>query len=309
MCSHNLNQVNQSIQTYCGNCGSLSLNNISLSKPIEFYGKIEINPFELFKTSITQEQEKKAQVTSTLAVSAHPHHLHINKRVAGIRNIKYIGNVLNLSHSIIFKAILYMDQIYIKSNIPIGLIIEISSVCILLAIKYNECPPKSGLRSLTKFLKSSFDFHTIEILCLQYLDYDLNQFSALDYLLDMFYMGITSNKNSQEVFNFYQSCISCIYNFVEDVRYLDFFPSEIAFAVIQFKCKRHLTFSIKEFINFYDVDNSCSKGNILNCIFVVYYIEKSYNTQKTCSIYSKVSKKKYGSDTSCSTLDSIEYIN
>lgn len=128
-----------------------------------------------------------------------------------------------------------MDQLYLSSIVPFGLIIEISSVCILLALKSTDNPAKFELNYLTKYLKAFFDFHTVGILWLRALGYDLNHSSAYGYLSDMFYIGITSNINNNNCNYLYHKSQIFLMQFVEDICCLVFLQSNITFAVIKFQ--------------------------------------------------------------------------
>jgi hypothetical protein len=200
-------------------------------------------------------------------------YLYITFRHVGINQIKKISNIFNLSKNSIYKAINYLDEIYLNYPISPQLIEKISSICLLLSIQFNECCTKKtdeDLKGFSKYLNTIKDIRDIELLCLKCLNYELSYFSSFDYINLFFSLGfIFPNKNKINqidinITNLYLQCIKILNIIIEDIRYLELDPYILALSIIKLICSQSIYFN--ENIIQYIYGINLSKEKYIKCI-------------------------------------------
>ncbi len=166
---------------------------------------------------------------------------HVNyliNREKGINNIKYLSINYNFTLDVVLKAIDYMDRFFLsqKSND----IIEISSICLLLSLKFNEsCSKtvklKNFISHLHKYIKNIMK---IEQEILITLNYDLDTFSLMD-IIHIFFIKNTKFQNLKDSPEFSRKIWFYAQAIIEDQRYLDFNILELAHCLILISLSNH----------------------------------------------------------------------
>ena len=212
----------------------------------------------------------------------------------------------SMNKYIYYKAVNYLDSIYlnnnnaIKTNISIlnnlsinsnnnninnnlnyyGLfnysIEVISSVCVLIAFEFNECCTKNdgkiNIKGFSSFYKNFSNLIEVQTLILKKLNYNLGEFNCFDYINLFFSYGIIFNNinNKNNTINInknYQECLFLLENFIEDCNYLKYSDYEIAVSIIKYVFRNYEYFNEKIFDEIYNINN---KNDIYNkCQFEI----------------------------------------
>lgn len=300
MCDHDFKKTQKKEISYCTKCGNLSYKNIP-SLSIQFNSKylFEFDPFLLkFKYS------KKIIDFSNNSINK-----YLNFRNIGINQIKILSNLFSFSKISYYKAIHYLDQIYINNpSISIDLIEKISSVCLLLSVQFNECCSQNSnidIKTFIQFLLSKIkNLNEIEILCLKNLDYNLEIYSSYDYLNLFFSHGlIFPNENKiieqnedSNIINLYLKCVNILDIIIEDYNCLGYTQYIIAVSIIGMVLTQSKLFSIETFKYVYGINLLKEKyrkcQNVLKSIYInnyffchEYYSNKSQNSLSSDSTY------------------------
>ena len=300
MCDHDFKKTQKKEISYCTKCGNLSYKNIP-SLSIQFNSKylFEFDPFLLkFKYS------KKIIDFSNNSINK-----YLNFRNIGINQIKILSNLFSFSKISYYKAIHYLDQIYINNpSISIDLIEKISSVCLLLSVQFNECCSQNSnidIKTFIQFLLSKItNLNEIEILCLKNLDYNLEIYSSYDYLNLFFSHGlIFPNENKiieqnedSNIINLYLKCVNILDIIIEDYNCLGYTQYIIAVSIIGMVLTQSKLFSIETFKYVYGINLLKEKyrkcQNDLKSIYInnyffchEYYSNKSQNSLSSDSTY------------------------
>ena len=293
MCDHDFKKTQKKEISYCTKCGNLSYKNIP-SLSIQFNSKylFEIDPFLL-----KYKYSKKIIDFSNNSINK-----YLNFRNIGINQIKILSNLFSFSKISYYKAIHYLDQIYINNpSISIDLIEKISSVCLLLSVQFNECCSQNSnidIKTFIQFLLSKItNLNEIEILCLKNLDYNLEIYSSYDYLNLFFSHGlifpnekktIEQNEDSN-IINLYLKCVNILDIIIEDYNCLGYTQYIIAVSIIGMVLTQSKLFSIETFKYVYGINLLKEKyrkcQNVLKSIYInnyffchEYYSNKSQNS-------------------------------
>lgn len=115
---------------YCQKCGKLS-----------YKGKICQNlPFKCINTFNIDPLKIKYRPFTTLADYKIPSHIkYLECKNKGISKIKSLTNNFGLKSMILYKAINFMNQIYLDNEVSLEYMDIIASLCVLLVTDYNEC--------------------------------------------------------------------------------------------------------------------------------------------------------------------------
>lgn len=297
MCLHSFIPTFYEEISFCSNCGCISHREIPLIKLSSFNSHQSIDPMLMFQISRMKEQEGSKRQKRNYDPS------YFLVRKTGINRAKLLTQFIQYDRSLLYKAILYMDLVYLRNLISLDLIESVASICVLFAVQYNECCANSSFNNLLNYIKLIPNFHLLEILCLQSLDYDLGHLSANDYLLHIFSMGITLCGNTETIKELYKGCFIFLETIIKDIRYLDFSPCDIALSIIKTQCNGSLFFSLNYFSLVYHI-NYC-EGNLVKCTFVLSIINQFNNKPRPYAL--KKYTEKTRSNGSCSTLDSMEF--
>ena len=300
MCNHDFKKTQKKEISYCTKCGNLSYKNIP-SLSIQFNSKylFENDPFLL-----KYKYSKKIIDFSNNSINK-----YLNFRNIGINQIKILSNLFSFSKISYYKAIHYLDQIYINNpSISIDLIEKISSVCLLLSVQFNECCSQNSnidIKTFIQFLLSKIkNLNEIEILCLKNLDYNLEIYSSYDYLNLFFSHGlifpnekktIEQNEDSN-IINLYLKCVNILDIIIEDYNCLGYTQYIIAVSIIGMVLTQSKLFSIETFKYVYGINLLKEKyrkcQNVLKSIYInnyffchEYYSNKSQNSLSSDSTY------------------------
>ena len=267
MCNHSFKDSIKKGVSYCTKCSILSFNNnISINIPLLSNNIMNLDPLLL------KFKHTKSRIDYTKEFNC----LYLTFRHVGINQIKKISNIFNLSKNSIYKAINYLDEIYLNYPISPQLIEKISSICLMLSIQFNECCTKKtneDLIGFRKYLKTIKDIKNIELLCIQCLNYELCYFSSFDYLNLFFSLGfIFPNKNKINqidinITNLYFQCINVLNIIIEDIRYLELDPYILALSIIKLICSQSIYFN--ENIIQYIYGINLSKEKYIKCIISI----------------------------------------
>ena len=218
--------------------------------------------------------EKKTR----LDYSNYSHVIYLIEREKGINNIKNLSIKFNFSLDVVLKAIDYMDRFFLseKSND----VIEISSICLLISLKFNDSLSKIlNSKKFIFYLKKQYsNIVNLEQEILFTLDYDLNTFSLMDIIhlffiknISLFERIIDSPEFTRKIW-FYAQAI------IEDQRYLDFNIFDIAHCLILFCFNNHLNKINNEdkyCKSFYKKLNKINKMKLVQCMFMINIIISS----------------------------------
>jgi len=190
MHNHKFAQSSKKDICYCITCQNLSYKG-TLSKSLLINSvNFNIDPLKLKFIPFSTENKNKME----------SHTKYLENRRTGISKIYNLINTFGIKSMIFYKAICLMDHIYLKNDVSIDDIEIIASVCVLLAIKYNECNKSyikednltknenyvyflsyaennekiskiiTNIKGLFLYMKKNVNnFQYWEILCLQYL--------------------------------------------------------------------------------------------------------------------------------------------
>lgn len=293
MCLHSFHQTSRTEIYICSICGCICYNEF------EFFNFHKDNK-EITALSIPLITEVSFEEYNTI----HPdynnaqHIKFISSRKNEIKYLCKLGQVSKCNLSIVFRAILYLDKLFLSShcNLPIR---EASLICFALSLKYNGYSIQSPIFHFCNILnKEISNFKEKEIACLQLLDYDLNQLSSYEIIEQIFNSGIpfTSIPDIKLV---YEQCISLFYEIIIDTRSLDFSPNVSAYSIIIMICKRFNSFSLKLFTLAYKANYQHIE--MTKCFLVLNAVIQS-KSKYSC----KRREKKTKTNCSSSTIDTIE---
>ena len=104
------------------------------------------------------------------------------------------------------------------------------------------------------------DYIFWEVLCLKYLDYDLGKYSAYDYLILFFGLGIFFCKETIDIISKLNICLMILDYIIYQPNSCNFTQYIIAMSIIKVAFEAESFFDQKIFKNIYGVD--LSKKNI-----------------------------------------------
>ena len=299
MNSHLLIQSSKEDICYCKKCGKLS-----------YKGKIGQNlPFNCLNTfNIDPLKLKYRPITSIANYNISNHIKYLECKNKGISTIKSLTNNFGLKSMILYKAINFMNQIYLDNEVSLDYIDIIASLCVLLVIDYNEkCIPSiieeyltkdqrdilygfcyenndidnnnglipfkdknekikhtSNLNGLFRYIKKNVNnFRYWEIMCLKYLNYDLGKYTAYDYLILFFELGIFFCEENVDIIDKLKYCVKILDYIILNKCCCDFSQYTFAMSIIKIVLENDNFFDKKVFKYIYGVD--LSKKKYINC--------------------------------------------
>ena len=240
VCSHDLISY-----SYCYNCGILILDRAKqnkMTKPKNMEKSTDIDPL-----IILREMNKKfCKVLYPKKVNES----YFSKRNHILSYLQDIGLDLDYSDAIFYLALLYVDQIY-KLPKYLSLIEEdnfskkendlIITACLLLAAKFAEndiLEPDLGNfeSSNKKYILNQNDLLKMEIQILKDLNYNLNYYTAYDYLMVLMNNGfifeneIRSDANIHDIYAYSKKVLAMI---TPTKILLIYSPFQIALSIIE----------------------------------------------------------------------------
>lgn len=269
---------------YCKICQKLSYKGIMCqSLPLNYNPKLPIDPLSLKFIPFSCETNYKSI----------NHKKYLERRNLGIFQINYLVNTFGLKSMVFYKAISLMDQIYLKNEVSIDNIENISSICVLLVYKFNDsCMPFSkedltnndndvifhsynennkinknseNIGGLFQYIKSNVNnFIYWEVMCLNYLNYDLAKYSAYDYLILFFRLGLIFCRKNIDLIKKLKICLQILdYLIIETISFVYYSHYILAMSIIKVVFELEKNFDKKIFKKVYGVD--LSKTKYVNC--------------------------------------------
>ena len=276
--------------SYCKKCSILSYRgNISQEMPIKMYNKFDIDPLKL----------KFKPVSITANYNLEFHRRYLESKIIGINKIKYLVNNFGLKSMIYYKSINFMNQIFLEKEISIDNIENIASLIVLLVAEFNDCcfPSIAGEIILENYVLYHFHskneyqrnkrnnelinnktnflnlFHYIkknvnnykywEMICLRNLNYNLGKYSAYDYLILFFQLGIFFCKEKINALDLLKYCINLLDFITNDKKSCDYSQYILAMGIIKVALDNNAFFDKDVFKYIYGVD--LSKKKYINC--------------------------------------------
>ena len=207
---------------------------------------------------------------------------HVNyliNRTKGINNIKYLSINYNFTLDVVLKAIDYMDRFFLSQKL--NDVIEISSICLLLSLKFNEsCSKIKKLKSFISHLQKHIsNIMKIEQEILITLNYDLDTFSLMD-IIHIFFIKNTKFQSLKESPEFSRKIWFYAQAIIEDQRYLDFNILELAHCLILISLSNYFikikNKNIGKEYDFYQKELSkINKMKFIQCKFILNIIISS----------------------------------
>ena len=260
----------QSLKTdiqYCKYCGCLSYkNNIRSSSLCPKTKSLQIDPLKL----------KYQPISLKPNYDLPSHRNYLAHRIIGISKIISTVHNFGFSKLITYKAIGLMDQIFLSNNeINIRNIEIIAYVCILISVQFNECctkkknqnetpeDKKKNFKGLFHFIKNEVkNLNYWEMLCLKYLDYDLGKYTAYDYLLLFFELGIVFTNDNIDLSSDENKCIFILDTIINDSRICYYSHYILALSVINLVFENNSYFNKKDLKSVYGIDLNKEKYNM-----------------------------------------------
>ena len=206
------------------------------------------------------------------------HVKYLEEREKGINNIKNLSIKYNFTLDVVLKSIDYMDRFFLSEKL--NNIIEISSICLLISLKFNESFSIKTKKFIKHLKKTIANLIKIEEEILLTLNYDLNTFTLMD-IIHLFFINnnnfFEKIKDSPEFTRkiwFYAQAI------IEDQRYLDFTILELAQCLILFSLSNHFINYKKEKLgnelhNYHKKLSQMDNIKLIQCKFILNIILSS----------------------------------
>ena len=260
MCNHIFNKSSKTDVSYCTNCGILSykgrpsLSIVSLVK-----NTFQFDPLLLkFKSS-----QFSIDYSNTYSM------IYLSNRINGINFIKNQTKYFSFPKNIIYKAINYLDLIYLNNNVPIIFLQKICLICLLFSIEFNTCCTKNSNINLSEFKmyikKYIHNLNEMELFCLRCLDYNLEMNTAFDYIDLFFSLGFIflPKKENFDISFLYINCINFLEIIIEDNNNFHFSNYIIALSIIKIITNYYNLFDNEIFKKIYGIN--FNKEKFINC--------------------------------------------
>ena len=290
---------------YCKACNKLSYKGItSQDFSFNFFKRFDIEPLKL----------KFKPITVVANYKSLEHIKYLESKHIGINRIKYLVQNFGFNLMVFHKSIIFMNQIFLENEILIDNIENIASLCVLLVTQFNECclpslfdffitknerdvfffsyvnnkknnelskekkiEHKSNLCGLLKYIKKYVNNYKYwEIFCLKKLNYDLGRYSAYDYLILFFELGICFCREKINIIELLKYSVSILYLITNDIRSCEYSQYTLAMSIIKIAFENNVFFDKNVFKYIYGVD--LSKKKYLNCSnMIISILNVSYN--------------------------------
>ena len=250
MCEHKFVQGSKNEIDFCIKCGILSYKSIP-----------SLSVVSLTKTSISYDplllKFKSSKFSIDFSNNYILSYLLIRKNAVNFINKQSL--FFQIPKNLVYKAINYLDLIYINNTISFDLMPKISITCLLLAIQFNTCCTINSnidLKNFNTYIKNIKNITEIEILCLKWLDYNLGMYDSYDYIDLFFSIGFIfpSNQICIDISTLYYKCINCLDIIFNDKFFLYFTSYTMALSLIKIVCQYHNCFDNEIFKKIYSIN-------------------------------------------------------
>lgn len=279
---------------YCKICSSLSYKGISSKNfSIRSNNRLNVDPLKM----------KFKPISSVCNYNLINNIKYLENKNRAILKIKFLVKNFGLKSMIFYKSLCLINQIFFENNISLDNIDIISSICVLLVAEYNDCcipslleekltnneidilyhlennkenkEHKSNLRGLFRYIKKYiYNYKYWEILCLKYLNYDLGKYSAYDYLILFFKLGIYFCEENIDIIDKLKFSINILDLIIYDEKFCDFSQYTFAMSIIKVVFENDNFFDKKIFKYIYGVD--LSKNKYIECSNLIKNILNRY---------------------------------
>ena len=250
MCKHKFVQGSKNEIAFCIKCGILSYKSIP-----------SLSVVSLTKTSISYDPLLLKFKSSKFSIDFSNNYIlsYLSIRKNAVNFINKQSLFFQIPKNLVYKAINYLDLIYINNTISFDLMPKISITCLLLAIQFNTCCTINSnidLKNFNTYIKNIKNITEIEILCLKWLDYNLGMYDSYDYIDLFFSIGFIfpSNQICIDISTLYYKCINCLDIIFNDKFFLYFTSYTMALSLIKIVCQYHNCFDNEIFKKIYSIN-------------------------------------------------------
>ena len=301
---------------YCKICNKLSYKDILCQNlPIcHNYNRFNLDPLTLKFKPISYNYDDKVQNKIK----------YLEFKYKGISKIEFLTKNFGLKSMIFYKSICFMNKIFLENEISLDNIDNVASLCVLLVTEFNEgCIPSVFEESLTqeesdvlyhKILKNNINkinngnkirhklnlyglfsyikknvnnFKFWELLCLKYLNYDLEKYSVYDYLILFFKLGIFFCEKEINIIEKLNYCLKILDLIVINKNSCCFNEYTFAMSIIKLAMGNDYFFDNKIFKYIYGVD--LSKKKYINCSnFIKSILNISINNESSKLFFNNI---------------------
>ena len=301
---------------YCKICNKLSYKDILCQNlPIcHNYNRFNLDPLTLKFKPISYNYDDKVQNKIK----------YLEFKYKGISKIEFLTKNFGLKSMIFYKSICFMNKIFLENEISLDNIDNVASLCVLLVTEFNEgCIPSIFEESLTqeesdvlyhKILKNNINkinngnkirhklnlyglfsyikknvnnFKFWELLCLKYLNYDLEKYSVYDYLILFFKLGIFFCEKEINIIEKLNYCLKILDLIVINKNSCCFNEYTFAMSIIKLAMGNDYFFDKKIFKYIYGVD--LSKKKYINCSnFIKSILNISINNESSKLFFNNI---------------------
>ena len=266
--SHEFKNSIKSDVKYCIICGCLSYKNLP-SKSISStnFNVMRIDPLLLKYTPVSLKFNPNSM----------NHINYIAHRKFGVLKIYEISNRFELAKVITFKAIGLMDKIFInnKNSVSIEYLEKIALTCILLSFQFNNydfietkcekninnflingrCKYKNRIKEFHQYIKNELkNLIYWQMICLKSLNYNLSDYTALDYINLFFHLGISFSEENDDIYIKYNNCLNILDMIINNNNICKYNQYVVALSIININFNSEKSFSKCIFKYIYGVD-------------------------------------------------------
>ena len=317
MHSHIFLPSNKKDVFYCKICNKLSYKDILCQNlPIcHNYNRFNLDPLTLKFKPISYNYDDKVQNKIK----------YLEFKYKGISKIEFLTKNFGLKSMIFYKSICFMNKIFLENDISLDNIDNIASLCVLLVTEFNEgCIPsifeeclsqeesnilyhqilknnskkinngnkirqKLNLYGLFSYIRKNVNnFKYWQLLCLKYLNYDLERYSIYDYLILFFKLGIFFCKKEINIIEKFKYCLKILDLIIIDKNSCCFNEYTFAMSIIKLAMENDVFFDKKIFKYIYGVD--LSKKKYINCCnFIKNILNVSINNESSKLFFNNIS--------------------
>ena len=281
---------------YCVNCGCLSYKNI----PSKTICSTNDNIFKMDTLTL-----KYRPISLKINPTSIYHVNYIAHRKIGLLKIYAISKRFDLIKLITFKAIGFMDKIYLNNENQIFIedIEKIALTCILLSFQFDNyfiekkyynnsiadfennknisiinkiLNHRNRIFECYQYIKSKIkDLMYWQIFCLKNLCFDLCEYTSFDYINLFFKLGIIFTKENVEIFNYYNKCINLLEIIINNNKICNYNQYVVALSIIKINFNFEKFFNQNIFKYIYGIDFSRKKYRFcikeINEMIINYY--------------------------------------
>ena len=293
--SHEFNKSIKKDVAYCKLCCCLSYKNIPAKNvSLKNCNITQLDPLTL----------KYRPISLKMNLSQGNNRIYIAHRKIGLLKIYEISKRFDLEKVITFKAIGLMDKIYLNNDNKISIehLDKIALISILLSFQFNnyfnsktiyntsekeDKKNKSIIYRKNKYKNLIYECYQYikteiknliywQMLCLECLNFNLSEFTALDYINLFFQLGVLFTKENVDIYNIYNKCLNLLEIIINNDKICNFNQYVVALSVLYINISNEKYFNKYIFKYIYGVD--FNKRKYISCTKEIYkMISDDYN--------------------------------